>query len=286
MTILKHEMRQGRNTLLIWTAAIGFLLAVCIFLFPEMESEMEEVSDAFSSMGSFSQAFGMDQVSFGTLLGFYSIECGNILGLGGALFAALCAVSMLSKEEKDHTGEFLLTHPVTRRRIVTEKLMAIVFQLFLLNIIVLFLSLASVAWIGEELPWKELLLLHLAYFLLQLEIGGICFGISAFLRRGSLGIGLGIAVILYFFNIIANISEAAEFLKYITPFGYAEGTDIVTNVSLDMHLVILGMGYGIIGILLASPPIHIASISILNFSSLKSGSNMSLSISSRNIRPS
>ena len=158
---------------------------------------------------------------------------------------------MLSKEEKDHTGEFLLTHPVTRRRIVTEKLLAIVFQLFLLNIIVLFLSLASVAWIGEELPWKELLLLHLAYFLLQLEIGGICFGISAFLRRGSLGIGLGIAVILYFFNIIANISEAAEFLKYITPFGYAEGTDIVTNVSLDMHLVILGMGYGIIGILLA-----------------------------------
>ena len=114
MTILKHEMRQGRNTLLIWTAAIGFLLAVCIFLFPEMESEMDEVSDAFSSMGSFSQAFGMDQVSFGTLLGFYSIECGNILGLGGALFAALCAVSMLSKEEKDHTGEFLLTHPVTR----------------------------------------------------------------------------------------------------------------------------------------------------------------------------
>ena len=124
MTILKHEMRQGRNTLLIWTAAIGFLLAVCIFLFPEMESEMDEVSDAFSSMGSFSQAFGMDQVSFGTLLGFYSIECGNILGLGGALFAALCAVSMLSKEEKDHTGEFLLTHPVTRRRIVTEKLLA------------------------------------------------------------------------------------------------------------------------------------------------------------------
>ena len=73
MTILKHEMRQNRNTLLIWTAAIGFLLAVCIFLFPEMESEMEEVSDAFSSMGStryLRVAFGMDQVSFGTFWAF------------------------------------------------------------------------------------------------------------------------------------------------------------------------------------------------------------------------
>ena len=33
----------------------------------------------------------------------------------------------------------------------------------------------------------------LAYFFLQVELAGICFGISAFLRRGSIGIGLGIA---------------------------------------------------------------------------------------------
>ena len=223
MTILKHEMRQSRNTLLIWTAAIGFLLAVCIFLFPEMESEMEEVSDAFSSMGSFSQAFGMDQVSFGTLLGFYSIECGNILGLGGALFAALCAVSMLSKEEKDHTGEFLLTHPVTRRRIVTEKLLAIVFQLFLLNIIVLFLSLASVAWIGEELPGKSCCFSIWPIFSFSLRLAASALASLLICAGEALESDWALQLSCIFFNIIANISEAAGFLKYITPFGYAEG---------------------------------------------------------------
>lgn len=251
MILVKHEMRQSRNTLLVWTAVIGFLLAVCIFLFPEMKSEMEEVSDIFSSMGSFSQAFGMDQVSFGSLLGFYSVECGNILGLGGALFASLCAISMLSKEEKDHTGEFLLTHPVSRCQIVTEKLLAVFLQILLMNLAVFLLALVSLAWIGEEIPWKELLLLHLAYFLLQLEIGGICFGLSAFLRRGSLGTGLGLSIILYFFNIIANISDTAEFLNYITPFSYAEGSEIVTSGSLEINLVLLGMTYGILGMLLA-----------------------------------
>src|SRR5699024_197161 len=114
MTIFRHEMRRGRMALIIWTASIAFLFAVCIFMFPEMKGEMDQVSDVFSSMGNFSAAFGMDQVSLGTLTGFYAIECGNILGLGGALFAAMCGILMLSKEEKDHTAEFLYTHPVSR----------------------------------------------------------------------------------------------------------------------------------------------------------------------------
>lgn len=248
MTIVKHELGQGRRTLIIWTVAIGFLLGICVFLFPEMKGEMDDVSEIFSSMGSFTEAFGMDRLNFGTLIGFYAVECGNILGLGGAFFAALLAVGILAKEEKEHTAEFLLTHPVSRRRVVTEKLAAVLLQIIILNAIIFGVSVISVAMIGEEILWKEIGMLHLAYFLLQLELAGICFGISAFLRRGSLSIGLGIAAMMYFLNLIANISEGAEFLKYITPFGYAEGADIVTNGSLDVGLVLIGMLYMVIGI--------------------------------------
>ena len=251
MTLLKHELRQGRVSLIVWTAAIGFLMATCIFLFPEMKEEMDGVSEMFASMGSFSEAFGMDRLNFGTLLGFYAVECGNILGLGGAFFASLIAVTVLAKEEKEGTAEFLLTHPVSRRRVVTEKLCSVLIQIVVLNVVILALSLGSIAAIGEVIPWKELLLLHLAYFLLQVELAGICFGISAFLRRGSLGIGLGIAAMMYFLNLVANISDSAQFLKYITPFGYAEGSDIVTNAGLDVTLVLLGMLYAIVGIAIA-----------------------------------
>ena len=124
MTILRHELRRCRVPFWIWTGAIGFLLAVCIFLFPDMKGEMEGINDVFSSMGSFTAAFGMDRLNFGTLNGYYAIECGNVLGLGGAFFAALLAAGMLCKEEKERTAEFLLTHPVTRECVVTEKLLA------------------------------------------------------------------------------------------------------------------------------------------------------------------
>lgn len=251
MTIVKHELKQGKTSFLIWTAAIGFLLMVCVFLFPEMKGQMESISDTFASMGSFTAAFGMDRLNFGTLIGFYAIECGNILGLGGAFYAVLCAVGILAKEEKDKTAEFLLVHPVSRIRIITEKLIAVFIQITALNLIIYAVSVGSMTMIGEEIPWKEVNLLHLAYYLLQIELSGICFGISSFLRKGSMGVGLGIATMMYFLNLIANITESAEFLKYITPFGYCEGADIVSNGKLDGTMVTIGIVMGIIGITVA-----------------------------------
>ena len=243
MTIVKHELKQAKNTFLIWTAAIAMLLAVCVFLFPEMKGEMDGISDVFASMGSFTAAFGMDRLNFGTLIGFYGVECGNVLGLGGAMYASLCAVNILSKEENDRTAEFLLSHPVSRARIVTEKLAAVLIQLTMMNLLLYGVSLASIAAIGEEIPWKEINLMHLAYFLMQLELAGLCFGLSAFMRKGSAGAGLGIAAMMYFLNLAANISEKAEFLKYITPFGYTESADIVSSGCLDGKLIFIGMLY-------------------------------------------
>ena len=246
MTLIKHELKQGRNTLLIWSVAISLLLGICIMMFPEIKNT--NVNDLFSSMGDFTAALGMDQVNFGTLIGFYVVECGMILNLGGAFFAALTAIAALSKEEKEHTAEFLLTHPVSRVRVITEKLMAVLLQILVMNVVIFGLALVAILISGEEIPWKELALVHTASLLMQIEVAGFCFGISAFLRGGSLGIGLGIAIILFFLSIIANMSEMAEFLKYITPFSYAEGADIAANGALDVGKILLGMGYTLVGI--------------------------------------
>lgn len=248
MTIVKHELRRGRNALLIWTGAIAFLLAVCIFLFPEMKSQMGEINEVFSSMGAFTAAFGMDRLNFGSLTGYYAIECGNVLGMGGAFFAALCGAGMLCKEEKERTAEFLLTHPVSRLRVLTEKLAALLLQVTALNAVIYAVALLSMLFVGEEIPWRELNLMHLAYFLLQLELACVCFGLSAFLRRGSAALGLGVAAILYVTNLIANITESARFLKYLTPFGYCDGAEIVSAGSLDGGKLLLGLGFALIGV--------------------------------------
>ena len=248
MTIYIKELRQALKSLCIWTASIAFMMLVCIMLFPEMKDEMDSVSDVFANMGGFTAAFGMDKLSFGELMGFYGIECGNVIGIGGGFFAALAGISALAKEEKERTAEFLLTHPVSRCSVITGKLLSVLTQVIMLNLAVVGVSLISAAAVGEEFELKEFILLHIAYLIMQVEISCICFGISAFIKRGSIGIGLGLALALYFMNLVCNISEQAEFLRYITPYAYAEASSIISEGKLDVGLIAVGAVIAVAGV--------------------------------------
>ena len=248
MNILRHSMRQGKNMLIIWTSVIAFMLAVCILIYPEMGSQMSEISGMFSDMGGFSAAFGMDKVNFGEFMGFFGVECGNVLGLGGAFFAALLGISALAGEEREHTAEFLLTHPVSRRRVVTQKLLAVLLQVVILNAAVIVVTSIGVLAIGEAPDVKTLSILFFAYLILQLEVAAVCFGVSAFISRGGFGLGLGLTALLYFLNIISNLTKEAGFLKYITPYGYTDSAYIITNAGIEVKYLAVGLIFTAAGI--------------------------------------
>lgn len=248
MTVFKHEMRQGRNSLVVWTAFIALIMGVCILIYPEVSKQMDGVSKMFANMGGFSAAFGLDKINFGEFIGFFGIECGNVLGLGGAFFAALTGISALSKEESGHTAEFLLTHPVSRQNVVAQKIVSVIAQIVILNTATVGVTALSTAAIGESPDIKPLALTFAAYLVMQIEIAAICFGISAFMGRGGLGIGLGLAAVFYFLNIIANLTESAEFLKYVTPFGYTDCADIIADGRIEIKYLAVGMILAVIGI--------------------------------------
>ena len=251
MTLFGHELRQGRTSLGVWTLCIGFFVLVCVMMYPEFEGQMEEVGAMFASMGGFTAAFGMDRLNIGTLIGFYAIECGSIIGLGGALYASLTGIGALAKEESGRTAEFLLAHPIPRPQVVAAKLAAAAVQVTALDLVCFGFGALAITMIGHDVPWRDLLLLHGAYYLLHLELEALCFGLSAFLHCGGLGIGLGLAVALYFLNLIANAAPAADWLNYVTPFAYTDGADLLDAGGLDPALAIPGALYGAAAIALA-----------------------------------
>ncbi len=240
MTLFFHELKQNKTSLLIWSVVISFMLSICIIIYPEMASEMDELSDMFANMGAFSDAFGMSQINFGDFSGYFGIECGNTLGLGSAFFAALLGISVLSKEERDRTSEFLLTHPIKRWEIVLSKFLASLFQILIMNLIVFASCFISTLIIGEKISSDHLLIL-LSFLILQVEIFSISFFLSTFLKKGGMGIGIGITVLFYFLNIISNITPDIKFLKYFTPYAYTDSGSILTNHSLEVKYILLGI---------------------------------------------
>lgn len=238
MVLFRHELRQGRLALLIWTCAVAGLLGVCVLIYPEMAEQMETVGVLFSDMGAFSAAFGMDRIHFGSFPGYFAVECGNVLGLGGALYAALLGVSALTEGAAD----FLLTHPISRLRAAAERLGAVLAQLGLFTLCSAAVMALCTAIIGQHPPLNSMALLFLAHFLLQAYIAAVTFSLSAFLKQKNAGAGLGLAVLFYFLNLLANLTQKATFLKYVTPFAWAEGADILTDHALNGRYLAAGLG--------------------------------------------
>ena len=59
------------------------------------------------------------------------------------------------------------------------------------------------------------------------------------------------AIALYFINILANLTKGADVLKYLTPFGYADGSDIITHGAINGTRLLIGMGLAACGLVLA-----------------------------------
>lgn len=232
MITFKKELRTGLVGFLVWCAVIGGLMAVCVGIYPSFSDSMGDVSALFAGLGDFSAAFGLDKLQYGSMMGFYGVECGNILGLGGAFYAALTAIGLLAGEEGGHTAEFLLTHPVSRLRVCLEKLAALAVLVVGLNVVCFACGAGGVLIIGEEADWSGLLRCHGALLLMQLEIGALCFGLSAFLRRGGLGLAMGLAALLYFAGLLVNLDQGLDWLRFVTPYYYADAARVLDGEAL------------------------------------------------------
>lgn len=241
MTFYFHEMKMNRRNLIIWTACVGGMCMGCILLYASLADSVQNIADSFSDMGGMSAALGMDKMSIATLRGYYATEIAMLHGLGGAMFAALLGTGLLSKEEGGHTAEFLYTLPVSRGRIVLQKYLALLSNILILNAVCVALYLFGFVLQGERMEAGELLRYHAAAVMMQVEIGTICFAISAFVRRSAVGAGLGITVLLFAADMMCRMLPAIEDAKYLTPFYYANAADIFSDGALNAGLIAAGL---------------------------------------------
>lgn len=221
------------KSLLIWTICVGFLCAGCIWLFEGLEDEMGQMADTFAQMGAFSTALGMDRISVATMEGYYATEIALMFAIGGAMFAAMTGAVIVSKEEEGHTSEFLNTLPFGKGYIIWWKYAAMAVLVLLFNVISVLWILAGFWGAGEMPGEKSFWLYHGAQFLMQLEVGSVCFLISAISKRKQIGPALGISILLYMVDLMCRIVPDIKNLKYITPYYFSNATDIFTESSVD-----------------------------------------------------
>jgi ABC-2 type transport system permease protein len=105
--------------------------------------------------------------------------------------------------------------------------------------------------VGESADGKIMLLMFLGGIIMEIEIACICFMVSAFLNRGGMALGIGASMMLYFVNIVSNLVENTEILKYITPFAYSDSAKILKDGEINSGYLICGLIITVIAVTVA-----------------------------------
>ncbi len=237
--IVKREMRLGFKNLLIWALTVGGLGFICTLMYTSMDGDMQEMAEQFSNMGAFADAFGMSTLSIATLNGFFATEVGTVHGLGSAMFAAFIASCMLSKEEDGHTGEFLYSLPIARWKAVTAKALAILFNLVIFTVICGAFYVLGFAVLKEEIPWKEMIRFMASMCLMNIEVSAIAYFISAVSSRNRMGIGLGVALIVYTYDIMGRVVPSMKDYLFIGPFSYTNASEIFRGLDAPEYSILV-----------------------------------------------
>lgn len=145
------------------------------------------------------------------------------------------------KEEEGHTGEFLYSLPVSKGKVVRVKWYAVVTQILLFNVICVSMYMLGSLVLGETLWSEKFFLYHIMQFGMQVEIAAVCYAVSACMNKNRLGLGLGIVLLFYTFDMIARVVPDMSDYKIISPFSYANAADLLSGGEILISAVMLGL---------------------------------------------
>ena len=253
--MFKREMKINLKGFIIWTLILIGLFLVVFLVYPSIINSdsiqmMDEMMKIFPE--EMLKAFNMDISSIDTAFGWLKTEGFVFVLLLTGVYSGILGSNILLKEESDKTIEYLNSVPVTRKKIVTTKILCGLLYITLMVVAVSIFNFIGLSLSGD-FDKKSYILLSITPIFSSIVIFAICLFLSTFTHKTkkTLGISLGIVFASYFLNIISEMSESTEFLKYISVFTLADIINVIINVSINSVMVALSIGITAVFMILA-----------------------------------
>lgn len=252
--MFKRELKINLKSFIIWTSILIGLFLVVFLIYPSIinSANMEMIDEMMKIFPEeMLKAFNMDISTIDSAFGWLKTEGFVFVLLITGVYSGILGSNILLKEESDKTIEYLNSVPVTRKNIVLNKILCGLFYIILMIVIIGIFNFIGLSLSGE-FDRKSYILLSITPLFSSIVIFAICLFLSTFTHKTkkTLGISLGIVFVSYFLNVISEIGESTEFLKYISIFTLADIRNVILNVSINPILVVLSTGITIVFMIL------------------------------------
>ncbi len=231
MQVLGRELRANRKSLWIWIVSLSALCLLTMSVYPSLKQDVRGTEALLGALPEgFSKAFGLDRLSMAEPEGFYAVEVYLMVMLFGSLYAGILGAGILAKEEDDRTIEFLLARPVSRNRVLANKLAALLILLLVFNAGIGLTALSSfiVLDVGDysvALLFRLILAPLAAHF--TFAALGFFLALLFVRKKTATSVASGVVLGLYFVGTLSALSERLSWLRYFTPYYYVDAPGIV-----------------------------------------------------------
>lgn len=241
MNMYLHELKSLYKSTIIWTSAMVALAVIYFSVFPGIAKDVIGFKELLSGYSpSIRSLLSISLDNIGSILGFYSMIF-SFITLCGAIQAMNFGISILSKESRERTADFLLVKPVSRSSIVSAKVLA-AFTMVLITDVIYYICAFVMANLVKTADYsnQSFFMLNITLFFVQLIFLAIGLVISVFFQKlkAVLPISLGVVFGFYILGalLVTNENDAA---RYIAPFKYFDYNYILKNTSFDgIYLII------------------------------------------------
>ncbi|MBC2723219.1 ABC transporter permease subunit [Desulfosporosinus sp.] len=245
MNVFMREMKANRKALILWCIGVFLMIASSMGKYAGLSASGQSVTDLMAQMPqSLKAIMGMGTFDLSTVSGYYGLLFIYLAMMAG-IHATLLGASIISKEERDKTSEFLFVKPISRSKIVTLKLIAALVNLLILNLVTLVSSILLVQNYSQgEGIIGDITRLMLGMFILQLIflfIGTALAGVSKQPKTAQ-SYATGILLFTLMLSFAIDLNERITVLKYLTPFKYFEAKNLMDTRGFEpVYLILSGL---------------------------------------------
>jgi ABC-2 type transport system permease protein len=242
MNIILREIKAHYKGLIGWSVGMLFLVIAGMAKYGAIATGGKQAIELFKTFPKPVLVIaGINGLDVSTVIGYFGVLYLYILLMAG-IHAAMIGAEVISKEERDRTSEFLYPKPISRSRIVSEKLVAAIINIIILNLITTVASIFTVASYAKDFSNNNLILVLMAgLFIMQILFFALGSALAGLFKNPKLPAVIATAVLLltYIIWVVVDLNSNLEFLKYVTPFKYFDASIIISNGHLDPFYVIL-----------------------------------------------
>jgi len=242
MNIYLYELKSLRKSIIIWSLSMLSLAALYLSMYNSIAKGAEDFKQLLGGYPASVRAIlGINLDYITSLLGFYSFIFTFII-LCGAIQAMNLGVSILSKEARERTADFLLVKPVSRTSIVSAKLLAAFTAIVITNTLYITIStlLAKLAE-TEDFDLRLFFMINLSMFFVQIIFIAIGMVASVFFKKikNVLPISLGFVFGFYFIGAFLVTDSSDKLERILSPFKYFDVFYIIDNASYEAFYMII-----------------------------------------------